>query len=263
MTQSLRNHLMHVRYDAARKRTYVALDVARWTDARVLVEQLGEVVDGYKVGLQLFHGDGAMALNQLRQLGKRVFLDVKLHDIPNTVAGALQAICEYGVEMVNIHATGGRKMMEAARAAVDTFSKRPLLIGVTALTSLSEADLDELNLPASGDWVNQLARLAMDCGLNGVVASALDIERIRTWSDASFEIVVPGTRPTGAALNDQARSATPGDAIQSGASRLVLGRALTQSADPLQTLQVIWDEMLQALETTNGGVQGGGTGISR
>lgn len=231
------------RYDAARQQTYLALDVPSFEQAVAMLDMFGDAVDGYKVGLQLFHADGHRTLQELQERGKRVFLDVKLHDIPNTVAGALRSICEYGIEMVNVHALGGRKMLEAARNAVECAAKRPLLIGVTVLTSLSDDDLAELNVPAAAAMAMHLARLAAACGLDGVVASALDTAAIRAWAPEPFEIVVPGTRPAWAAVNDQARSLAPGRAIAAGASRLVLGRAVTQAGNPLQALQEIWDEM--------------------
>jgi orotidine-5'-phosphate decarboxylase len=255
-------NLLDSRYDGARQATYIALDFPTWTQAHAVVDAFGDIVDGYKVGLELFHGDGPTALKQLQDLGKRVFLDVKLHDIPNTVAGALRAVCREHIEMVNIHTTGGRKMMEAAREVVDGSLHKPLLIGVTALTSLSDADLREIQLPSSGDWVNHLAKIGKACGLDGVVASALDVANIRAWADSSFEVVVPGTRPAGAILNDQARSSTPGNALKLGASRLVLGRAVTQVPNRIASLQAIWDEMVDVLSKSDGGVRNAGTSFS-
>ncbi|WDM02781.1 orotidine-5'-phosphate decarboxylase [Alicyclobacillus cycloheptanicus] len=250
-------------YDLARRRTYLALDAPRWADVAPLVERLGPAVTGYKVGLELFHGDGPRALGALRDLGKRVFLDVKLHDIPNTVAGALRVIRDSGVEMVNVHALGGRKMLLAAREALGDGADRPLLVGVTVLTSLVDEDLVEAGyLPhagagpayegdANGPGANGAARLAealtalcVDCGLDGVVTSARELARLRTLTPDGFEFVVPGTRPQGAPLNDQARSMTPGEAAAAGATRLVVGRAVTQSRDPLVALKHIWDEVV-------------------
>ncbi|OFW79762.1 MAG: hypothetical protein A2201_08970, partial [Alicyclobacillus sp. RIFOXYA1_FULL_53_8] len=183
MTTVHRDDLLDSRYDRVRQASYLALDVDNWQQANRLVSLFGEAVDGYKVGLQLFHGDGPTALEQLNRLGKRVFLDVKLHDIPNTVAGALRAICQHNIEMVNVHASGGRKMLEAARQAVDDSvasgsrgdggvgagaTGKPLLIAVTALTSLSDDALQEIGyrMPAK-ELVLRLAALTADCGLDG------------------------------------------------------------------------------------------------
>jgi orotidine-5'-phosphate decarboxylase len=234
-------------YERARKMTYVVLDYPNWDKAAELVDALGACVDGYKVGLQLFHADGERALSELKRLNKRVFLDMKLHDIPNTVYGALQAICSrHQIEMVNVHALGGGRMMRAARQAVNEFApaKRPLLIAVTILTSLGDEDLAELGLPAAHATVRRLAEEAAQCGMDGVVASALDIETIRQVTPSGFEIVVPGTRPVGVSNHDQSRSLTPEAAAALGASRLVIGRAVTQSNNPKAMLERIWNDIL-------------------
>ncbi|MCL6515406.1 MAG: orotidine-5'-phosphate decarboxylase [Alicyclobacillus sp.] len=240
------------RYDAVRRATYVALDVPTWLQAEALVERFGAAVDGYKVGLELYFGDGPAALSGLRRLGKRVFLDVKLHDIPNTVAGALAAIARYGVEMVNVHASGGPAMLTAAREALDAAAAesdgpRPLLVAVTVLTSLGAADLERLGWGRGASDAQALvarwAALAASCGLDGVVASALEVAQLRRQSPPGFEIVVPGTRPSGAPRHDQVRSLTPGEAMAAGATRLVLGRAVTRAKDPLLALERIWEEM--------------------
>lgn len=242
---------------ACRKATYVALDVPTWTQAEALVTSLGESVDGYKVGLELFFGDGARTLQALAGLQKRVFLDVKLHDIPNTVAGALKAICVYpNIEMVNVHASGGERMLVAARDALPATGgagARPLLVAVTVLTSLDRNDFLALGLPdGPAEAVARLAGLASRCGLDGVVASAQEIESIRSCVPAAFEIVVPGTRPVGADMHDQRRSLTPGEAFARGASRLVLGRAVTGEPNPRAALAGIWQEMWEALQSTKG-----------
>lgn len=240
--------LTSTRYAAARRMSYVALDVPSWEAALNLIDRLGDAVDGYKLGLELFHSEGPRAVEALCKLGKRVFLDVKLHDIPNTVAGALRAACQFPIEMVNVHALGGRTMLEGARAAVDEAPYQPLLIAVTVLTSLNQGVFGELGfaepVPAT---VERLVDLTVTSGLDGVVASALETEAIRRQTTPGFEIVVPGTRPAGSGHHDQARSLTPGEAVLRGASRLVLGRAVTQSPEPLVALQGIWDEMTSAL----------------
>lgn len=229
--------------------TYVALDFPTWVQAEAIVNQFGPLVDGYKVGLELFHGDGPRTLQELAKLGKRVFLDVKLHDIPNTVAGALKAIRRFpGIEMVNVHAAGGQRMMVAARKALDAggeFASKPLLIAVTLLTSLDETDLEALGWPDTAQaMVVRLAALASSCGLDGVVASAREIEPIVARIARPFEIVVPGTRPIGSDAFDQKRTLTPGEAFSQGATRLVLGRAVTAAQSPEVALTQIWQDML-------------------
>lgn len=247
--EKLLSNLTDARYDAVRQMSYIALDVVDWVSAQPLVEYFGSAVDGYKVGLELFHGDGARTLAELAARGKRVFLDMKLHDIPNTVAGALRAICRHRIEMVNIHVSGGRRMLEAARAAVEQAStdQRPLLIGVTVLTSLGDSDLADAGILATTDnLVARFSELAYQTRLDGVVASAWDVAAIRQQTSPSFEIVVPGTRPAGSHTHDQVRTLTPGAAVAAGASRLVLGRAVTGALDALVSLQSIWDEMCNA-----------------
>lgn len=233
-------------YDFARSHSYIALDVPSLESAKALVELFGEAVDGYKVGLELFHAAGMRVVERLVRDGKRVFFDVKLHDIPNTVAGALRVLRDSGIDMVNVHALGGPKMLEAARNALEGSTDRPQLIAVTVLTSLGDDALHQMQLPSSSALVPQLAQLAYHCGLDGVVASALDIEAIYTHVPASFVSVVPGTRPAGADVHDQVRTRTPGQAIASGATHLVIGRAVTQAASPLAALKSIWDEMERA-----------------
>jgi orotidine-5'-phosphate decarboxylase len=243
--------LSDVKYDPVRRQTYIALDVPAWEEAARLVNLFGPAVDGYKVGMELYYAAGADAVRRLVDAGKRVFLDLKLHDIPNTVRGGLTSLTRLGVEMVNVHALGGRKALEAAREAAEAASRRPLVVAVTLLTSLSAADLTRAGVPcAPADLVESLTRLAVEAGLDGVVASAREIERVRQVAPAGFEIVVPGTRPVGASHDDQARSLTPGEAVMLGATRLVLGRAVTRAQGDMERLQAlgrVWEEMLAAL----------------
>ncbi|MCF8564439.1 orotidine-5'-phosphate decarboxylase [Alicyclobacillus tolerans] len=244
MSSTLLEELLHPRFDLARARSYLALDVPSWSDAQSLVDAFGEAVDGYKVGLELYFGDGEKVLAELEKRNKRVFLDVKLHDIPNTVAGALRSIARHRVEMVNVHAAGGQRMLEAARDAVQNAPEPPLLIAVTVLTSLSGQDLLQMGLDIAPErFVVNLVELVRRCGLDGVVASGAELEAICRVAPEPFEVVVPGTRPKGADKNDQVRSITPGEAIAKGASRLVLGRAVTHAADKLSALKQIWEEM--------------------
>lgn len=224
-------------YDEARRRTYVALDVGSEARALEFVDRLSPVVDGYKVGLELFHRAGMRFVESLLKLNLRVFLDVKLHDIPNTVAGALRAIAQYPIEMVNVHASGGLRMLAAAREAVDGSPYRPLLVGVTVLTSLSDADLEAMGIPTtSSAWVRRLAQMAQQAGLDGVVCSAQELQILRDAVPPSFERVVPGIRLAGDRVHDQARVMAPDEAIRQGATRLVLGRAVTEADDPVAAL---------------------------
>lgn len=245
MTQAaLREQLLDPLYDGVRQRTYVALDVDRAEAAQRLVDTLGPGVNGYKVGLELFHAEGMSFVQSLMEQGKRVFLDVKLHDIPTTVYRALRVICRQPIEMVNVHAAGGRDMLQAARQAVDESEHHPLLIGVTVLTSLADADIAEMGMDLATDkLVMRWAKLCKDSGCDGVVASALDVSHIYGEHPADFVTVVPGTRPTGSARNDQQRTLTPGEAIRRGATHLVMGRAVTTAEDPVEALAAIWDEM--------------------
>ncbi|AEJ43178.1 orotidine 5'-phosphate decarboxylase [Alicyclobacillus acidocaldarius subsp. acidocaldarius Tc-4-1] len=224
-------------YDEARRRIYVALDVDSEERALDFVDRLSPVVDGYKVGLELFHRAGMRLVEALLKLNLRVFLDVKLHDIPNTVAGAIRAIAQYPIEMVNVHASGGFKMLAAAREAVDGSPHRPLLVGVTVLTSLTDADLEGMGVgTTSSAWVRRLAQMAEQAGLDGVVCSAQELEMLRDVVTSSFERVVPGIRLAGDRVHDQARVMSPDAAIRHGATRLVLGRAVTEADDPVAAL---------------------------
>jgi len=243
--------LSDARYDLARSRSYIALDVDSFAQAFEIVDGFGEAVDGYKVGLELFHAAGDDAIRALIEQGKRVFLDVKLHDIPTTVGRALTVICRNQIEMVNVHASGGRAMLAAARAAVDNALYQPLLIGVTVLTSLQDTDLQAMRVGTPGEeLVQSWSQLCKSEGLDGVVTSALDVANIRLTCGPGFLTVVPGTRPRGANRNDQKRSLTPGQAVAQGATRLVLGRPVTQAQNRFEALHAVWEDMLLHL---NGG----------
>ena len=179
--------------------------------------------------------------------GFDVFLDLKFHDIPNTVTGACKAAAAMGVWMLNVHAIGGRVMMEAARAAVGSGPDSPLLIAVTMLTSLNNADLKEMGLGGEpADHVVRLARLAESCGLDGVVCSAHEIHLIREVCTTDFRLITPGIRPAGSGVGDQRRIMTPGDALRAGSDYLVIGRPITAAAEPMRALAAIEKELRAA-----------------
>jgi len=222
------------------KRVIVALDFPDAGAALAMVARLDPALCRVKVGKELFVAAGPAVVERLQASGFEVFLDLKFHDIPNTVAGACRAAARLGVWMLNVHAGGGSAMMRAAREAVEGFPKRPLLIGVTVLTSLSDAELGEIGFAGSAaDNVARLARLAAASGLDGVVCSAEEATMLRETLGAGFVSVTPGIRLPGDAKGDQSRVVTPEDAVRRGAHYLVIGRPVTQSADPSATLRSI------------------------
>lgn len=222
----------------------VALDYAEAAAANALVARLDPALCKLKVGKELFVSAGPDFVRGLVDRGYDVFLDLKFHDIPNTVAAACRAAANLGVWMVNVHALGGRAMMMAAREAVDAAKTRPKLIAVTVLTSMGDQDLAEVGVagpPAAA--VSRLAALTHDCGLDGVVCSAQEAARLRGERGHDFLLVTPGIRPADAAKGDQVRVATPSSAMRDGASYLVIGRPITQAADPVKVLQGIQTEI--------------------
>lgn len=221
----------------------VALDYPQAAPALALAQRLDPSLCRLKVGKELFTVAGPQLVESLQQRGFEVFLDLKFHDIPNTVAQACKAAAALGVWMVNVHALGGKRMMEAAREALVGNAKRPKLIAVTILTSMAQQDLHEVGINASpAQMVPLLAGLANDCGLDGVVCSAQEAFLLRQQLGRDFCLVTPGIRPANAAADDQARIMTPRAALEAGSSYLVIGRPITQAPDPLVALQAIIKE---------------------
>lgn len=235
----------------ARERLCVALDVPALAEAEEIVGQLADHVGVFKVGMQLFTAEGPRAINVIRGMGGEVFLDLKYHDIPNTVAGALRAASAHGVEIVSVHASGGRSMMAAAvEAAEDEAGKtgrgRPKIFAVTVLTSLSTDELrGELNVSkTAGGQVVAMARLAQAAGVDGVIASPQEIKDIRRACGKDFLILTPGIRPDWAAdKRDQKRTLTPREAITAGANYIVVGRPILGAANRVQACERVLAEI--------------------
>lgn len=225
----------------------VVLDFPDEKPALELADRLDPSACRVKVGKELHTAAGPRVVDALMRRGFDVFLDLKFYDIPNTVAGACRIAASQGVWMVNVHASGGRRMMMAAREAIDSASARPLLIGVTVLTSLSSDDMMEVGFAGSAaENVARLAALTKTCGLDGVVCSAEEATALKTSLGAEFLLVTPGIRLKGDAKGDQQRVVTPVDAIKAGANYLVVGRTITHAKDPVATLDLINRE-LQAM----------------
>ena len=224
----------------------VALDVDTAARALHLADELRGTVGGYKIGKQLFTAEGPSMVRELTSRGDRVFLDLKFHDIPNTVAGAIQSAVATGAWMVNVHASGGSAMMKAAaeaatKAAAALGRPRPLVIAVTVLTSMTDAALNEISVSRPMlDQVVHLAKLAKGSGLDGVVASPQETRAIREACGADFRIVTPGIRPAEQqGTDDQARTLTPAEAMSAGATYLVIGRPITAAPNPRQAAELI------------------------
>ncbi len=222
----------------------VALDYPLAPAALDLARRLSPALCRLKVGKELFTSSGPALVEKLQHMGFEVFLDLKFHDIPNTVAGAIRAAAELGVWMVNVHACGGRRMMAAAAETIAAYPQRPLLIGVTVLTSMSDEDLRELGCCESAhERVLRLADMAADSGLDGVVCSAMEATELRQAHGSGFCLVTPGIRLPGDEAADQRRVVTPADALAMGSDYLVIGRSITAAADPLEALQRVHREL--------------------
>ncbi|NEP04241.1 MAG: orotidine-5'-phosphate decarboxylase [Okeania sp. SIO2G4] len=227
----------------------VPLDVPTEAAAIALIDQLPEII-WWKVGLELFVSCGPKILSILKERQKRIFLDLKFHDIPNTVAGACRAAASYGVDLLTVHATAGRVALKAAQEAVVEAAKvtgqnPPRLIAITILTSLTSRDVAfDLKIPLElPEYVLQMALLAQESGLGGAVCSPQEVEQLRRVCGDDFVLVCPGVRPTWAEKGDQKRSLTPGQAIKAGADHLVIGRPITAAADPKKALERICQEI--------------------
>lgn len=233
----------------ADSRIITALDVHSLADMKKLVETLGDSISFYKVGMELFYSAGPDAVRYLKDQGKQVFLDLKLHDIPNTVGQSIRALTRLGADFMTIHGTGGRAMMTAAAEAVrDEAAKlgisRPRLLAVTVLTSMDEEAWKEIGGAHSiAESVQNLAKLAKESGIDGTVSSPYEAKAVRQLNGPDFLIVTPGIRPSFAAANDQKRFTTPAEALRDGASHLVIGRPITKAEDPREAAEKILAEI--------------------
>lgn len=245
---------MSYTYEQAAGRLMVALDYSSAQQAMGLIQTLEGIPCYMKVGMQLFYTAGPDFVRELKSKGYSVFLDLKMHDIPNTVKGGANSITRLGVDMFNVHAAGGLKMMLAAREGVqsaldsDSSLTKPLLIGVTQLTSTNQEMLNrEIGIPGSVEQsVLSYAALTKEAGLDGVVASPLEVQAIKDQCGASFVTVTPGIRPKGAEAGDQSRTLTPEEAMKQGTDYIVVGRPITGSAQPREAAERIIEEMMRA-----------------
>lgn len=235
------------RLQRARERLIVALDVPDAAGALALVNRLEGNCRWFKVGMELFTAAGPAILEPIIERGHAVFLDLKFHDIPNTVAGAVRSAAGLGVQMLTVHASGGPAMLAAARGALDGMSDPPELLAVTVLTSMDSEQMQAVGLgrePAG--QVALLARMGLLAGMRGFVCSPQEVATLRELTGPEGVLVVPGIRPAGAELGDQRRVATPGDALRAGASYLVVARPIVQAADPAAAAKAILHEMAEA-----------------
>jgi len=232
----------------ARRRLIVALDVPTAEAAEDLVMRLDGACQWFKVGLELFTAAGPVVVNTLASRGYSVFLDLKFHDIPNTVAGAVRSAARMGVSMMTLHAAGGPAMLAAARAAVDDLQDPPELLAVTVLTSMDGAQLQSAGVERSpAAQVELLGKMGLQSGIRGFVCSPAEVAALRALTGPAGVLVVPGIRPAGADAGDQKRLSTPAAALYAGASFLVVGRPITQAPDPAQAAEAILNEMAEAL----------------
>lgn len=237
----------------ARDRLFLALDVSSYRQAEEIVAQLQDYVGGFKVGSQLFTRTGPRVLRLIKKARKALFLDLKYHDIPATVAQAAEGAVRHGVSIFNIHISGGYEMMRVCVAACDKLSQekslpKPLILGVTLLTSLTEADLSDLGIQRQvKTQVLSLARMAQKAGLDGVVALPQEARALREAFGKDFIILCPGVRPAGSRKNDHHRVATPGEVIAAGADYIVVGRPILEASNPALVCQQIIQEIKKAM----------------
>jgi len=246
---SARNHLPDS-FDEARKRLIVALDVPSIHAAVELVDRLEGNCQWFKVGMELFTAVGPAIVETLASRGHATFLDLKFHDIPNTVAGAVRSAAALGVRMLNVHAAGGPAMLAAARDALEGLADPPQLLAVTMLTSMDAAQMKAIGMAGTpAKQVELLARLSLGAGIHGFVCSSLEVAALRKLTGEKGVLVVPGIRPAGAEVGDQRRTATPAAALRAGASYLVVGRPITQAPDPAKAAESVLEEMTEALSS--------------
>jgi orotidine-5'-phosphate decarboxylase len=233
---------------SARRRLIVALDVPDAASALDLISRLESTCNWFKVGLELFVAAGPAVLEPILARGYSVFLDLKFHDIPNTVAGAVRSASHLGARMMTLHAAGGPAMLAAARHALDNVKSPPELLAVTMLTSMDGEQMTAVGLERSpSEQVKQLARMALGAGIRGFVCSPQEVAALRALAGPEATLVVPGIRPSGSDAGDQKRIATPAESLRMGASYLVVGRPITQAADPAAAADAIVMEMATAL----------------
>jgi orotidine-5'-phosphate decarboxylase len=234
--------------ELARQRLIVALDVSDAASAASLMNRLEDTCTWFKVGLELFVAAGPAVLEPLLKRGHSVFLDLKLHDIPNTVAGAVRSAAALGVKMMTVHAAGGPAMLAAARAALDGVAHPPELLAVTVLTSMDQSQINAVGLTRTpAHQVELLARMGLEAGIRGFVCSPEEVAALRSLTGPNGVLVIPGIRPSGAPTGDQKRISTPAEALRMGASYLVVGRPITQAPNPANAAQTILEEMAAAI----------------
>lgn len=239
----MKNNLLPASFSSPHDQLAVALDVPDSRSAFELVDRLEGTCRWLKVGMELYYAAGNSLIESLCDRGFRIFLDLKLHDIPNTVAGAVRSVSSLNVELLTIHGFGGRAMLEAAAEAAQA-PGAPRLLAVTVLTSMDAGELDSIGVTASpGEQALRLARLAKDSGVDGMVCSAEEVAAIRQATGPDTILVVPGIRPSGSSVDDQRRIASPSEAIARGASLLVVGRPITRAANPAEAARAILDEI--------------------
>jgi orotidine-5'-phosphate decarboxylase len=227
------------------ERLIVALDVSSSSEARNVVGKLGESVEAYKVGMQLYTAEGPAIVRDLVASGKKVFLDLKYHDIPTTVAAAVREAAQLGVRMLTVHGSGGSKMLRAAADAARGTKPTLKVLAVTVLTSMDEADLTKIGIRGTVvDQVVRLGSLALQAGCAGVVSSAQEVKALRASLGEDFLAVTPGVRPAGSAHGDQLRVVTPAEAVAAGATHIVVGRPITGAANPAKEAAAILEEMM-------------------